>query len=74
MWIRKERYKALGVSDLNSKKLILNRSLSDYFNELLDEKIDHNTAANLLLGDIEAYLNKEEKTIYDTTLTKERFI
>ena len=71
---RKERYKKLNVSDLNIKKLILNRSLSDYFNELLDEDIDHNIAANLLLGDIEAYLNKNEKTISDTTLTKERFI
>ena len=71
---RKEKYLSLGVSELNANKLILNRSLSDYFNELLDESIDHNTGANLLLGDISAYLNKEEKDITDTTLTKERFI
>ena len=71
---RKEKYLSLGVSELNANKLIQNRSLSDYFNELLDKKIDHNVGANLLLGDISAYLNKEEKNITDTTLTIDRFI
>ena len=71
---RKEKYLSLGVSELNANKLIQNRSLSDYFNQLLDKKLDHNTAANLLLGDISAYLNKEEKDITDTTLTIDRFI
>ena len=71
---RKEKYMALGVPEVSAKKLIANRSLSDYFNELLEEKTDFKTAANLLLGDISAYLNKEEKEITDTTLTKERFL
>ena len=71
---RKEKYLSLGVSELNANKLIQNRSLSDYFNQLLDKKIDHNVGANLLLGDISAYLNKEEKDITDTTLTIDRFI
>ena len=71
---RRERYLALGVSGINTEKLVANRSLSDYFNTLLDEKINHQTASNLLLGDISGYLNKTEKTINDTTLSKERFI
>ena len=71
---RRERYLALGVSEINTEKLVANRSLSDYFNTLLDEKINHQTASNLLLGDISGYLNKTEKTINDTTLSKERFI
>ena len=71
---RRKRYLDLGVSELNTKKLIQNRSLSDYFNTFLDENIDFKTASNLLLGDISGYLNKQEKVITDTTLNKERFI
>ena len=71
---RREVYKNLGVSDINTTKLVQNRSLSDYFNELLDEKTNFQIASNLLLGDISAYLNKHEKLITDTTLTKERFL
>ena len=71
---RREVYKNLGVSDINTTKLVQNRSLSDYFNELLNEKTNFQIASNLLLGDISAYLNKHEKLITDTTLTKERFL
>ena len=71
---RREVYKNLGVSDINTTKLVQNRSLSDYFNELLEEKTNFQIASNLLLGDISAYLNKHEKLITDTTLTKERFL
>lgn len=71
---RREIYLSKGVSLTNTIKLVLNRSLSDYFNELLDEDTNFQTASNLLLGDISAYLNKTEKEITDTTLTKERFL
>ena len=71
---RRAKYKELGVSELNANKLVQNRLLSDYFNELLDSKIDFKIASNLLLGDISAYLNKNEKSIEETTLTKDRFI
>ena len=71
---RRKKYLELNVSEINTNKIVANRSLSDYFNTLLDVKINHQTASNLLLGDISAYLNKNEKTITDTTLTKERFI
>ena len=49
---RREKYKELGVSDINTTKLVQNRSLSDYFNELLSEKTNFQIASNLLLGDI----------------------
>ena len=71
---RRKKYMDLGVSELNANKLVQNRSLSDYFNTLLEEKINFKIASNLLLGDIAAYLNKHEKNIENTTLTKERFI
>ena len=71
---RREKYLALGVSEINTQKLIQNRSLSDYFNTLLSDKTNHQIASNLLLGDISGYLNKHEKEITDTTLTKARFL
>ena len=71
---RRKTYQKLGISEVNAKKLVQNRALSDYLNELLEEKIDFKTAANLLLGDIAAYLNKMETEITKTSLTKEKFI
>ena len=70
---RRKKYLERGVSEINTTKLIQNRQLSDYFNTLLSEKIDFKIASNLLLGDISGYLNKNEISIYDTKLTKERF-
>ena len=71
---RREKYIALGVSEINAKKIVANRPLSDYFNTLLEEKTNFKIASNLLLGDISFYLNKNEKDITETTLTKERFL
>lgn len=71
---RRNLYMEKNVSEINAKKLVQNKSLSDYFNTLLTEDIDFKIASNLLLGDISAYLNKNEKEITDTTLTKERMI
>ena len=71
---RREKYQELGISELNANKLVANRSLSDYINTLLGEKTNLKIASNLLLGDISAYLNRTEKDIKETTLTKERFL
>ena len=71
---RREKYESLGISEVNATKLVQNRALSDYLNTLLNEKIDFKTASNLLLGDISAYLNKNETEITKTHLTIEKFV
>lgn len=71
---RRSLYIEKNVSEINAKKLVQNKPLSDYFNTLLTEDINFKIASNLLLGDISAYLNKAEKSITDTTLTKERMV
>lgn len=71
---RRKKYQELGVTEINAIKLVQNRSLSDYFNELLTEETDFKVASNLLLGDIAAYLNKVEQEITTTKLTKARFL
>ena len=71
---RRKLYVSRGVSEVNANKIVANRSLSDYLNCFLDTDLDFKEAVNLLLGDISAYLNKEEIEITNTKLTKEKFI
>ena len=67
---RRKLYLEKGISLVNADKLIQNKQLSDFLLGL--EDIDLVIASNLLLGDISAYLNKAEKSLEDTKLTKEK--
>lgn len=71
---RRKIYLERGISLVNADKMIANRSLSDYLNTFIDTDLDFKEASNLLLGDISAYLNKRDKSITDTHLTKDKFI
>ena len=57
---------------ININKLIANKDLSDYLEEFTN--LNLKTASNLLLGDIQAYLNKVNKSILETKLTKDKMI
>ena len=65
--IRREKYLNAGISKINIDKIISNKELSDYLENL--EDINLKTASNLLLGDISAYLNKHNISIFDTKLS-----
>ena len=65
--IRREKYLNAGISKINIDKIIANKELSDYLENL--EDINLKTASNLLLGDISAYLNKHNISIFDTKLS-----
>jgi len=67
-------YNDKGIKLNSINKLIENKNLSDFFNELLVSDINFSTASNLLLEDIEEYLNKNKIDIKDTKLTKDKFI
>ena len=67
---RRAFYLEKGISSVNSDKLIQNKQLSDFLLGL--EDIDLVIASNLLLGDISSYLNKTEKKITETSLTKDK--
>ncbi len=64
--IRREKYLNAGISPINVDKLIANKELSDYLESV--GKINLKTASNLLLGDISAYLNKNDISIFKTKL------
>ena len=68
---RRESYKNAGILPINIEKIIANKTLSDYLEKFLD--INLVIASNLLLGDIEAYLNKNSKVISETKLTDDKF-
>ena len=70
---RRKIYISKGISEINANKLIANRNLSDYLNKFIDTDLNFKEASNLLLGDVSAYLNREEKEIYDTKLTMDKF-
>ena len=70
---RRKVYVEEGISDLNAGKVLANRNISDYLNKFIG-KINLVIASNLLLGDIQAYLNKMEQTYSDTKLTDDKFI
>jgi aspartyl/glutamyl-tRNA(asn/gln) amidotransferase, B subunit len=67
---RREIYQEAGINPVNINKIIANKEISDY---LL--KVDGNLviASNLLLGEIQAYLNKTGKNLLDTKLTYDKF-
>ena len=70
---RRRLYLEKGITLNSANKLILDKGISDYFNEVLTEDMDVVVASNLLLGDIKAYLNTHEKQINETELTQEKF-
>lgn len=67
---RREIYQEAGINPVNINKIIANKEISDY---LL--KVDGNLviASDLLLGEIQAYLNKTGKNLLDTKLTYDKF-
>lgn len=67
---RREIYLNAGMNPINVEKVIANKEISDYLLELNCNLV---IASNLLLGEISAYLNKNNKKLEETKLTKEKF-
>ena len=68
---RRRKYQEAGILPINIEKIIANKDLSDYLEKFYD--INLVIASNLLLGDIMAYLNKNNVSITDTKLTDDKF-
>ncbi|MBQ8891448.1 MAG: Asp-tRNA(Asn)/Glu-tRNA(Gln) amidotransferase subunit GatB [Bacilli bacterium] len=64
---RREKYLNAGINTINVDKIIANIDICDYMETLND--VNLKTASNLLLGDISAYLNKKNISIFETKLT-----
>jgi len=53
----------LGLSDYDAGVLTASRQLADYFEAVVSESVDAKMAANWMLGDVSARLNKEDLSI-----------
>ncbi|VAW64846.1 Aspartyl-tRNA(Asn) amidotransferase subunit B @ Glutamyl-tRNA(Gln) amidotransferase subunit B [hydrothermal vent metagenome] len=53
----------LSLSDYDASILTASRELADYFEALVNESIDAKLAANWMIGDVSARLNKEDLSI-----------
>lgn len=70
---RRKIYLEKGISKINADKIINHREMSDFLNTFISSDLDFVIASNLLLGDIASYLNKTNKYLKDTKLTKDSF-
>ncbi|MED3662486.1 Asp-tRNA(Asn)/Glu-tRNA(Gln) amidotransferase subunit GatB [Ureibacillus sp. FSL K6-8385] len=69
---RKKRYmEELGLSQYDANVLVVNKSISDFFDEMVKLGADPKLSANWLMGDVAAYLNAEQVEITETKLTPE---
>lgn len=68
---RRRIYLEAGINPVNIEKIIANKEISDY---LLGLNCNLVIASNLLLGEISAYLNKNNKKLDETKLSTEKFI
>lgn len=69
---RKKRYvEQLGLNDYDASVLVVNKEISDFFDEMVAQGADAKLSANWLMGDVSAYLNAEQKEIGQTALTPE---
>jgi len=67
---RKKKYiEELGLSEFDSKILVKDRNVSDYFEEVLKQGIEPKVAANWISSILLGNLNKLEKEITDISLT-----
>ncbi len=67
---RRERYvRELGIPEYDAVVLTDTVQMSDFFDATVDEGADPKQASNWLMGEVSAYLNSEQKTIDQTTIT-----
>lgn len=67
---RRKIYLDAGINPVNIEKIIANKEISDY---LLGLNCNLVIASNLLLGEVSAYLNRNNIHLEETKLSKEKF-
>lgn len=70
---RKKKYIAVGVNEIVASKLVQNKELSDFFDEMLKLSINPINTANIITSDIAGYLNKNNISLKDTKLELSNF-
>lgn len=66
---RFERYLKNGLNDYIASQLLISKEVSDYYDLVMKNCIDSVGAANLILGDVFSYLNKNNLSINNFIVT-----
>ena len=65
---RLARYLALDLKEYDANVLVNNKELSDFFDEVIKETTDYNSAVNWTTGELSAYLNKNNLEVSEIQL------
>ncbi|MDF0728939.1 Asp-tRNA(Asn)/Glu-tRNA(Gln) amidotransferase subunit GatB [Cytobacillus sp. S13-E01] len=69
---RKKRYvEELGLPAYDANVLTLTKEMSDFFDETVQAGAEAKQASNWIMGEVSAYLNAEQKELYEIALTPE---
>jgi aspartyl-tRNA(Asn)/glutamyl-tRNA(Gln) amidotransferase subunit B len=72
-WEKKSRFQCeYNLSAYDASVLTASRSMADFFQKTLDTTKDPKITANWIMGEVSAYLNKENITIKDTQVGSEQ--
>lgn len=70
--VRKKRYvEELGLPEYDAKVLTLTKEMSDFFEATVANAADAKLASNWLMGEVSAYLNKNQKELHEIALKPE---
>ncbi|WP_416828881.1 Asp-tRNA(Asn)/Glu-tRNA(Gln) amidotransferase subunit GatB [Ectobacillus polymachus] len=70
--VRKKRYvEELGLPEYDAKVLTLTKEMSDFFEATAANDADAKLASNWLMGEVSAYLNKNQKELHEIALKPE---
>ncbi|MBO9131252.1 Asp-tRNA(Asn)/Glu-tRNA(Gln) amidotransferase subunit GatB [Bacillus sp. 165] len=69
---RKKRYvEELGLPAYDAQVLTVTKEMADFFEMTVAEGVDAKLTSNWLMGEVSAYINKEQKELQDIALTPE---
>lgn len=68
---RMNKYILLGVNKKDAKTLVRDKSISDYFEKMLELNVDPTMASNWITGKLMGYLNEEKKSIHEIFMSPE---
>jgi len=71
---RKQKYmKEYGISAVDASTLTKDKKLSDYFEEIISYGVSEKDTSNIIVGFLLGYLNKNNKEMYDITISAKDF-
>ena len=68
---RMNKYILLGINKKDAKTLVRDKSISDYFEKMLELNVDPTMASNWITGKLMGYLNEEKKSIHEIFMSPE---